>query len=64
MTHYCHNCRYHALLPDGVYCAWCKEFFYTHGRLPLRTDPMGRQSTASDPRPAIDGLWAAIDNGR
>lgn len=62
MTHYCHNCRYHALLPDTVHCAWCLAFFYAHSRMPRPTDRAQRQSTASDPGPAIARLWDEIDN--
>jgi hypothetical protein len=32
--HYCHNCGWYSRLEDGVYCAFCLTFFYSHGRMP------------------------------
>lgn len=35
---YCHHCGHHAELHGGPYCAWCAQFFYTHGRMPKPGD--------------------------
>jgi hypothetical protein len=50
-SNYCHNCRVHSSLPDGVHCGWCLRFFYAQGRLPTPADP------ASEPS-ATDRLYA------
>lgn len=53
MQNWCHNCRYHRELRDGVHCGWCLDFFYEHGRLPLKGD---RERTA------LEKLWAEVDS--
>lgn len=37
-THYCANCCHFSQLKDGVYCHWCIDFFYRHGRMPKKGD--------------------------
>lgn len=51
-AHYCHCCRYHRELRDGVHCGWCLDFFYAHGRMPRKGD---REPTA------LEKLWAQVD---
>jgi len=60
-THYCHNCRYHAVLIDGWHCGFCLTFFYANSRMPMASDKSAPRSTPDNPRPAIDRLWAEID---
>lgn len=52
MQNWCHNCHYHRDLKDGVHCAWCLDFFYEHGRLPVQGD---RERTV------MERLWAEVD---
>lgn len=44
-VHYCRECGWHSLLPDGVFCQWCLDVFY--GLHPERT--------------TVERLWAEID---
>lgn len=35
---WCHNCRHFLELIDGVFCGYCLNYFYDHGRLPGKNE--------------------------
>lgn len=39
-SHYCNNCRHHDILPDGVWCGFCRRYYNVHGRMPVRGDTL------------------------
>jgi hypothetical protein len=58
IEHYCHNCHYHAELPDGTHCTWCLTFFYRTRKLPKPGDtkPTGLQRLYAE----LDALCVAV----
>ena len=54
--HYCHNCKHHSNLPDGVFCQWCLDRFAELGRLPMPADSIPATDPVSRINRALDAL--------